>query len=266
MFDGVRAAVVALFALVTAACAGGGGVVDAALQPDAGGADAEPVDAGADADARADAPALVDVSRTPLGRDARYCELLLAFAGGGSTRVEVWGTQSLNDCPAAAWDAVDTAAVRRATGATVVLRNGPRVWLPDRTSAMIPDRAPMYFGALLMQQLASIELPAGMLSSMPYAERTVLRDTRFEIDAGREVYELTAPDGAVYVMQSYAQIIDPALSASDLPGLASRLRLPSGWSYRARTLDALLVVTTPGMATVIQDDLQNSYSRRTDGR
>jgi len=90
-------------------------------------------------------------------------------------------------------------------------------------------------------------------------------DAGFEIDAGREVYELLAPDGSIYVMQAYAQIVDPTLTASDLPGLGARLSLPAGWSYRARTLDAALVVDTPGMATVLQDELQNSYSRHVDG-
>jgi hypothetical protein len=42
-------------------------------------------------------------------------------------------------------------------------------------------------------------------------------------------------------------------------------RLPTGWSYRARTLDAPLVVTTRGEATVVQDELQNTYSRYVTG-
>lgn len=268
MHAATRIPALVLAALVVTSCAPNEPLLDASPTLDAAVSDAPdaPSDDASNDDAPSDASVPIDVVRRPIGRDARYCELLLAFPGASSIRVEVWGTQSLNECPMSAWDAIDTSAVRRATGATVVMRNGPRVWLPDRTSATIPDRAPAYFGTLLMQQLASIELPSGMLSSTPYTERTILRDTRFELDAGREVYELTGPDGAVYVMQSYAQIVDPTLTTADLAGLASRLRLPAGWAYRARTLDAPLVVATPGMATVIQDDLQNSYSRRTDGR
>jgi hypothetical protein len=62
-------------------------------------------------------------------------------------------------------------------------------------------------------------------------------------------------------MQSYAQIVDPSLSEGDLSGLGARLTLPADWQYRARTLDAPLVVDTPGEATVVQDELQNTYSR-----
>ena len=38
-------------------------------------------------------------------------------------------------------------------------------------------------------------------------------------------------------MQTYSQVVDPTLSFDDLAGLGDRLRLPDGWSYRARVLD-----------------------------
>ena len=62
-------------------------------------------------------------------------------------------------------------------------------------------------------------------------------------------------------MQAYAQIIDPKLSYDDLAGLGSRLTLPSGWTYRSRILDQDLVASASGEATIIQDDLQNTYQR-----
>ncbi len=79
------------------------------------------------------------------------------------------------------------------------------------------------------------------------------------------MYELLAPNGAIYVMQSYAQIVDPTLEESALAGLGARLELPTGWTFRARTLDAPLLVTTRGEATVVQDELQNTYSRYVTG-
>ena len=44
----------------------------------------------------------------------------------------------------------------------------------------------------------------------PYTERTIERDNTWTWSAGRRVYELLAPDGSNYVMQSYSQIRDPA--------------------------------------------------------
>ncbi len=238
-----------------------GGASDGGAMDTGAPIDDAPIDVGS----AIDAPVDLDAPRMPVVRGTRYCELLLAFFEAGSIRAEVWGTQTLNECPADLWEAIDLAVVRTETGANFVARNGPRFWLADRTMGEIPDRAPAFFGALLMQQLASIMLPPGTTTAPPYTERTILRNTVLEFDAGREVYELLAPDGSIYVMQAYAQIVDASLSETDLPTLGARLTLPSGWTYRARTLDATLVVSTPGMATVIQDDLQNTYSLHIDG-
>jgi hypothetical protein len=62
-------------------------------------------------------------------------------------------------------------------------------------------------------------------------------------------------------MQPWRQTVDPALSLGDLPGLASRLSLPSGWTNRPRTpTSPLRIDTTSQEACVTQDDLANSYS------
>ena len=198
-------------------------------------------------------------------RGDRYCEVLLAFLDGGSVQAEVWGTQGLNDCPAAAWATVDAGAIADEFDATAAVLNGPRYWVLDGVTGEIPEGTPRTFGTLEMRRLVSLTLPRGTTSSQPYVERTVQRTSEFEYRAGAEVYELLAPDGSVYVMQSYAQIVDAGLSERDLPGLGARLTLPAGWQYRARTLAAPLVVNTPGEATVVQDDLQNTYSRYVDG-
>ena len=51
------------------------------------------------------------------------------------------------------------------------------------------------------------------------------------------------------------------IAVIDLAGLGDRLRLPDGWSYRARVLDdELRIDTSTEAAQVLQDDLTNSYS------
>ena len=112
-----------------------------------------------------------------------------------------------------------------------------------------------------MRQLATINLPAGAPQAMPYVERTINRDSSFRFAAGTQVYELHAPDASTYVMQSYAAIVDATLTEADLQTLGDRLALPDGWTYAARTLEAPLEIVTPGRATVLQDELQNTYSR-----
>ena len=78
------------------------------------------------------------------------------------------------------------------------------------------------------------------LSSMnpaPYTVNTVSRNAVFVFDAGQPVFELIDPDGRHWVMQTWSQVVDPALACEDLAGLADRLNLPDGWSYRPRLLD-----------------------------
>ena len=66
--------------------------------------------------------------------------------------------------------------------------------------------------------------------------------------------------GATFIMQAYSVQNDATLTAAGLAALGERLQLPAGATYRARTLDETLQVLTPtGDATVIQDELNNTY-------
>jgi hypothetical protein len=80
------------------------------------------------------------------------------------------------------------------------------------------------------------------------------------------VFELVAPGGDTYVMQSYAQIKDPKLSIGKLGSLGRRLKPPPGWRYRTRELKRELVLTARGKATILQDELQNTYQLATTTR
>lgn len=220
---------------------------------------------GSDAEETPDAALTADAALPASVRGIRYCEVLIAVLQGGALEAQVWGTQGLNDCPEAAWASIDPMAIRDEFGAAAVVLNGPRHWVLDRFSGELPAGSPRLFAELEMQKLATLTLAPGATSSRPFVERTVKRNAEFEFRTGAEVYELLAPNGSAYVMQSYAQTVDPSLSEGDLAGLGARLMLPAGWTYRARTLESPLVVSTPGEATVVQDDLQNTYSRHIAG-
>lgn len=195
-------------------------------------------------------------ARTATGlRDARYCEVLVVR---GATAV-VWNTLGLNDCPQDRWTALDATALARELGADAVVLNGPRRLLADEASgALGPTRT---FGGLRMREVARIPLGTPPdLSRDPYRDRTVLRRTTWRFAAGRRVPELVAPGGDTYVMQSYAVARDA------LPGLGRRLDLPAGWQYRTRLLRRPLTLTVRRAATVVQDDLQDTYQLATTTR
>ena len=199
-------------------------------------------------------------------RGTRYCEIIPVYRDGLSFRLEVYNTLGQNDCPPAVWDAIDPKALATELGAEEVVMNGPRFWVMDRIIATgdTRDGATKVFDGLAATQRATLSPPLRdiLFGSRPYSEKTINRDTTYVYDAGKPVYEITDRDGNVYVMQTFAEIVDKDLAMDDLAGLAARLELPRGWSYASRVLDAEMRLTATGEARLIQDELQNSYQRR----
>jgi hypothetical protein len=196
-------------------------------------------------------------------RNVRYGEVLLLREEDGAFRAEVWNTLGMNDCPQAEWEALDATAIAAERGALLALLNGPRFWVLDSIRSNIRAHAPeTTFGGLGMFRAAVIDFGTEPPVLGSYIDRSIVRDTVFGFAEGSEVYELVTPAGTRYVMQAYSQIIDKALSIEDLPGLGARIQPPGGWSYIVRRLTCdLAVLSTDGVATVIQDELQNTYQR-----
>ena len=216
-----------------------------------------------DGDAETDPGAASGGAAAQSQRNSRYCEVIPLYQEAGALHAHVWNTRPFNDCPQAAWDALDATDIGAELGAAYVLMNGPRYFLMDAADMVAPDDPPTHtFGSLQMARFATFDLDPATVTQQAYIERAIARDTQFWFWAGVEIYELLAPDGAAYVMQSYALIVDPSLSLADLPSLGARLQLPAGWTYRARVLSETLEVnSTGGEAIVLQDELQNTYQR-----
>lgn len=198
-------------------------------------------------------------------RGERYCEVLVITPVDGSVNAEVYNSWPLNTCPEDLWTALDPAALAAENDAPLVLLNGPRYWLMD--SVEKSDTSEMMkasFGGIDMYRQATVDVGPMSDAMTPYTTRVVERSTVFTFNVGQTVYELTAPTGEAYVMQSWSQTVDPTLDEADLPELGTRLALPAGWTYSSRTLTSpLRVDTTITAARVLQDDLQNSYSLET---
>ncbi|MEX2293504.1 MAG: hypothetical protein WD691_06910 [Acidimicrobiales bacterium] len=195
-------------------------------------------------------------------RGVRYGEVLAVYVRESGLEAEVYGTQMLNDCPQELWETLDPDAIAKEMGAVAVKLNGPRHWMLDGLGTKVAIVEPVLrdFNGLTMRRIATVDLGDNP-ATQPYVERYVNRGAVFYWDAGAAVYELVNPDGLVYVMQAYCIGVDPGLRQEDLAGLGERLDLPSGWSYRTRILDDELVVdTTATIATVLQDELENTYT------
>jgi haloalkane dehalogenase len=169
---------------------------------------------------------------------ARYGEVLLVTGRLNRVEATVYNTLGLNDCPDVLWRALDVEAIKKAHRARAAILNGPRYLLMDTIGIADSGGTVVTFGELQMRPLATVRLPLtalrGGLQRQPYTENTIRRTTIYVYEQGREVYELVAPDGTAYVMQSYSLAVDPNLTEADLPALGARLQLPPGWRYRVR--------------------------------
>ena len=195
-------------------------------------------------------------------RGVRYGEVLGIFARNDELVGEVYGTQMINDCPQELWEKLDATEIAKDLGSLFVKLNGPRYWVLDGlgSKTVTVDPEMREFGGIMMRRIATIPLgkePGGV----PYMVRNVNRGSVFFWDAGKTVYELVDPQGRAFVMQAYCVGVDKTLTEESLGELGSRLALPAGWSFRTRVLEEELIAdTSDHLATVVQDELENTYT------
>lgn len=216
------------------------------------------------APAQAQAPSTAPVPQLPpVLRDARYCELVAIHVTLDGLKADVFNTLGFDDCPADKWEALTRRELLRQFDTLAVLMNGPRHFLMDAIVASGATKAGevITVGGITMAKRAEVSLSLHQAMGPAYTEQTIERETTYRFDAGKPTFRLIAPDGARYVMQSYAQTVDPALAYADLPGLGARLTLPAGWRYEVEVPQADLLLVAGGKATVVQDDLKNTYQK-----
>jgi hypothetical protein len=195
-------------------------------------------------------------------RGVRYGEVLAMFLRDTGLEAEVYGTQMLNDCPQELWETLDADAISKDMGAVFVKLNGPRYWLLDGLGSKVAVVDPVFkdFNGIQMRRIATIPLGADFAAGA-YVVRNVNRGAVFFFDAGKTVYELVDPDGRAFVMQARCVGVDSNMSEASLVNLGERLALPEGWSYRTRVLGSELVIDTSAtLATVVQDEFENTYT------
>lgn len=195
-------------------------------------------------------------------RGVRYGEVLAMFLRDTGLEAEVYGTQMLNDCPQELWETLNADEIAKDMGAVFTKLNGPRYWVLDGLGSKVAVVDPVFkdFNGIQMRRIATIPIGADFAAG-PYVARNVNRGAVFFFDAGKTVYELVDPDGRALVMQARCVGVDPGMTEESLATLGERLALPEGWSYRTRVLDTELVVDTSAtLATVVQDEFENTYT------
>ena len=93
-----------------------------------------------------------------------------------------------------------------------------------------------------------------------YTPCLIYRNTNWIFYAGKPVYLLREPGGAVWVLQEFTQDVDPSLEADNLDQLGSKYKeLPEGWTFETKVLSENLSLDTSragGWAAIIRDELR----------
>jgi hypothetical protein len=199
-------------------------------------------------------------------RDVRYCEVIPSVQQGSTVTTSVYNTLGYNYCPPGKWNKLTEDEVDQEFGSQSAKLNGPRHWVIDAAQSLGGNSSStktFTFGGIETGLKGVITTQANQptVGDQFYTPNEVSRNTIWTYKAGKPVFELTGPDGSVYVMQSYAQIADKTLTYQQLAGLGSKLKLPAGWSYKSLTLTTDLNLNSNGLATVVNDDLYDSYQK-----
>jgi hypothetical protein len=200
-----------------------------------------------------------------------FCELgLITGTSVDNAIANIWDTTGASDPTPEQFDALDADAIARENGARRAWVNPGRTWMFDRldVSEAGDDKS---FGGMTGTWMGMGAAATMMQATVEggYSPGYIYRNYTFTFNQGSKVYMLDAPDGEVFVMQSFTRHFDPTLSEDNLAHLASRLELPSGWGFRAETLEWDLQVSSAkhdNLAHVLQDNLHNIYQGSDVGR
>jgi hypothetical protein len=204
-------------------------------------------------------------------RGYRFCEVgLITGTGQDNAIANIWNTTGACDPTPEQFDALDADTLARENGALSAWLNPVRSWMFDRLDVREAgdDRT---FGGITGTWMGVVDAPTMVQATGQgsYDPGYIYRNNSFTFNKGSEVYMLDAPDGEVFVMQSFTRHWDPTLSEDQLAHLGSRLDLPGGWDFRAEMLEQDVEVSSAkhdNLAHVLQDNLHNVYQGSDVGR
>jgi hypothetical protein len=196
-------------------------------------------------------------------------EIFLLTKSDDRMAAKVYNTTGFGPCPDAEFAALDVEQVARDAGCDLAWKNPRRFWMMDGLRVNIVGD-PAEFGGVKFNLLAQMQMPAGFdftqdQSARAYNPAQIRRVSTYSFLSGRPVFLLRSPDETTWVMQTFTNHVDAALTQADLPKLGSRLKLADGWQFKAVTLTRDLTLDTNGLANIVPDDLSNMYQGCIDG-
>jgi hypothetical protein len=193
-----------------------------------------------------------------------FCEVALITGTSKANAIaDFYNSTGTDICTPERFAGLDKAKIKEETGAREVFLNPSRRWTFDQLD-VYEDGIERTFGGIKMTWMGVVpvsELEKGVTKGH-YNPGYIFRNNQYTFKKGREIYLLDAPDGEVFVMQSFSNYKQQKVTLADARNLGSVLTLPPGWKFRSVVLDRDLIVNqkrTNGLAHVFQDDMLNAY-------
>jgi hypothetical protein len=201
-------------------------------------------------------------------RNYPYCEFEVITSVVPHVTVQVYNTSGQERCLPGTIEKIDAESLAKKVSADKIVKNPTRFWLVDQLWSYDAGET-FNFDGIEATWMAKIELPLTDALHKekdkpfpPYTEAHPSRHSKYAWKKGSEVYLLRDPNGKVWIMQAYTNLVDKSLTIEGLRELGGKLKLPPGWTYEVKTLDRELTYepVAPGYtAYFIADDLQNAY-------
>ena len=208
---------------------------------------------------------------TAEGDNLVFCEVALITGTSKANAIaDFYNSTGTDICTPEKFAALDKAQILKETGAREVFLNPSRRWMFYQLD-VFEDGVERTFGGIRMTWMGVVpvsELEKGVTKGH-YVPGYIYRDNQYTFKKGREIHILDAPDGEVFVMQSFTNFKQQNVTLADARNLASVLTLPPGWKFRSVVLDRDLIVNqkrTKGLAHVFQDDMLNAYQGSDGGK
>jgi hypothetical protein len=197
-------------------------------------------------------------------RGYRFAEVALIT---GTTKenaiAEFYNSTGVDDPTPERFAKLNADQLAKETGSMSIFLNPPRHWMHDEFWCYEAGNE-RTFGDIKMTWMGVVgvqEMEAGVAKGK-YIPGYIFRNSQYKYNKGSEVYLLDAPNGDVFIMQSFTDVADKTLTKNNLKDLGKKLKLPPGFKSRSVVLDRDLIVNQKkanNLAAVFQDDLNNTY-------
>jgi hypothetical protein len=205
------------------------------------------------------------------GNNFEFCEVALINGTSKANAIaDFYNSTGTDVCTPEKFAALDKEKIIKETGSREAFLNPSRRWMFDVLD-IYEDGVERTFGGIKMTWMGVVpveELEKGVTKGH-YVPGYIFRDNQYTFKKGREIYILDAPDGEVFVMQSFTNFKQKEVDINHIKDLGRLLHLPPGWKFRSVVLDRDLLVNqkrTNGLAHVFQDDMLNAYQGSDGGK